>query len=469
MLSIFENDGQLSRRAMLRIGAMGLGGLSLSQLLAARAIGAKKQQSFTTGKSVIFLLLQGGPSQHETFDPKMDAPEAVRTVGGVAQTSIPGVTFGAKMSNLARLADRVGVVRSYSTGNGGHNLQPLVGAATNNANIGSYYSRLVGANDPATGMPTNVLLSGTAVDPMGQGPDKRFGNLRATGDLGPSTEAFAPGGGSALQNDMKLSLPSDRFLQRKELLSSLDQLRRHVDATGAMEGVDKFREQAYDVVFKGVADAFDLSQEDPRTIARYDTSHFERPRSFYEGRTNGNKDREWYQANARTLGKLLLLARRLCERGCGFVTVTTRFVWDMHADKNNMGVSTGMEAVGQPLDHAISAFIEDCQARGLLDDILLVATGEMGRTPKVNKNGGRDHWGRLAPLFFTGGGITHGQVIGQSTRDGGEPAVDAYNTGNLLGTIMHTMFDFGEMRLVQGLPSDVVRFVSAGEPIRGLF
>lgn len=469
MLSIFENDTRLSRRALLQVGGLGLGGLSLSHLLAARALSASGEKPFTTGKSVIFLLQQGGPSQHETFDPKIDAPEAVRTVGGVTQTSVPGTIFGATMSQMAKHADKVAVVRSYATGNGGHNIQPLVGPASQDANIGAYYSRLVGANDPSTGMPTNVLLSGNSVEPNGLGPDKRFGNLKSAGSLGRAAEAFSPGGGSALQEDMKLSLPEDRLFDRRQLLSTLDRMRRDVDAQGGMEGVDKFRQQAYEMVLKGVADAFDLTKEDPRTIARYDTSKYVRSRSFYEGRSNGNNDRMWYQANARTLGKVLLLARRLCEAGCGFVTVTTRFVWDMHADKNNLGVERGMEAVGQPFDHAVSAFIEDCQDRGLLDDILLVTAGEMGRTPKVNNRGGRDHWGRLSPLMLCGGGITNGQVIGQSTRDGGEPLTSPYDTSHLISTIMHTLFDVGQMRITRGLSGDAVRFAQSGEPIRELF
>jgi hypothetical protein len=293
--------------------------------------------------------------------------------------------------------------------------------------------------------------------------------LKSAGNLGRAAEAFSPGGGSALQDDMKLSLSEDRLFDRRQLLSSLDGLRRELDARGGLEGVDKFRQQAYDMVLKGVADAFDLSKEDPRTIARYDTSQYVRPRSFYEGRSNGGKDRMWYQANARTLGKVLLLARRLCEAGCGFVTVTTRFVWDMHGDNNNLGVERGMEAVGQPFDHAISAFIEDCRERGLSDDILLVSTGEMGRTPKVNARGGRDHWGRLTPLLLSGGGITSGQMIGQSTRDGGEPFADPYDTSNLIATIMHTLFDIGQLRITRGLSGDAMRFVLSGEPIRGLF
>jgi len=122
-----------------------------------------------------------------------------------------------------------------------------------------------------------------------------------------------------------------------------------------------------------------------------------------------------YADHGRTLGKLLLLARRLCEAGCGFVTINTNFVWDMHADSNNPSTREGMGYVGLPFDHAVSAFIEDVEARGLSDRILLVACGEMGRTPRVNKNGGRDHWGNLGPLLFHGGGLKMGQVIGQST------------------------------------------------------
>ena len=460
MLSIFGDDARLSRRAMLRIGGLGLGGFTLSQLLAAQALSANAEKPFTTGKSVIFLLQQGGPSQHETFDPKVDAPDAVRTVGGATQTSVPGTAFGAAMSQLSKHADKLAVVRSFSTGNGGHNIQPLVGKASQNANIGAYFARLVGANNPTTGMPTNVLLSGKAVEPNGMGPDERFGNLQSAGDLGRGAEAFSPGGGSALQKDMQLSLSEDRFFDRRQLLTTLDRLRRDVDSQGGIEGVEKFRQQAYEMVLKGVADAFDFSKEDPRTIERYDTSRYLLPRPYYEGRSNGSKDRMWYQSNARTLGKLLLLARRLCEAGCGFVTVTTRFVWDMHADKNNLGVERGMEAVGKPFDHAVAAFIEDCQQRGLSDDILLVTSGEMGRTPKINARGGRDHWGRLTPLMMYGGGITNGQLIGQSTRDGGEPAVDPYNTSNLISTIMHTLFDLGEVRIRRELPGDAVRFRS---------
>ncbi|MFT5528349.1 MAG: hypothetical protein ACI9HK_006338, partial [Pirellulaceae bacterium] len=126
------------------------------------------------------------------------------------------------------------------------------------------------------------------------------------------------------------------------------------------------------------------------------------------------------------------------------------------------------DAVIRPYDHAVSAFIEDCKERGISDDIVLVSTGEMGRTPKINARGGRDHWGRLTPLMLSGGGFTRGQVIGQSTRDGGEPDTEAITTDNLISTIMHSLFDVGQLRITQGLPTDLVRFISSGTPINGL-
>ncbi|MCC6417338.1 MAG: DUF1501 domain-containing protein [Gemmataceae bacterium] len=161
-------------------------------------------------------------------------------------------------------------------------------------------------------------------------------------------------------------------------------------------------------------------------------------------------------------------ARRLCEAGCGFVLVNTEFVWDMHQDQNNLGVREGMDFVGAPFDRAVAAFIEDCEARGLREKILLVATGEMGRTPQLQANGGRNHWGRLTPLFLYGGGLTRGQVIGRSTRDGGAPAAEPLNSRNLIATIMHTLFRVGEVRLTPGLPSDVLRVITENQPIPGL-
>jgi len=447
---------------MLTVGSLGLGGLSLSHLLA-----ANNEKPITTGKSVIFLLQHGGPTQFETFDPKLDVPDGIRTVGGVTKTRIPGVTFGSTMQHLAAMADKCAIVRSYRSGSNGHSTRPIIGEASLKANMGSLYARLAGTNHPETGLPMNVTLYPNSIDPEALGADDRFGKFTQTGPLAKSYEPFVPGGGSELQKNLELVFPAERFNDRRALLTALDRLKTEVDNSGTLEGLDRFRQQAYEMVIRGVASSFDISQESPGTIARYDTSRWVNEKA-YAHKSNGNSQRRWYQNNAQTLGKLLLMARRLCEAGCGFVTVTTRFVWDMHADKNNLGVTEGMDAVGAPFDHAVSAFIEDCEARGLGDKILLVATGEMGRTPRINKNGGRDHWGGLTPLLLYGGGITHGQVIGRSERDGSKPASSPYDSSNLLGTIMHTLFDFGELRVKQGLPNELIQHVASATPISGL-
>jgi len=243
----------------------------------------------------------------------------------------------------------------------------------------------------------------------------------------------------------------------------LDRMRWALDASGKAEGLDEIREQAFRTILGGVAGAFDLEKEDPRVVARYDTAPLMRPDQI---------SRKWnnykhYVDHARSLGKLMLLARRLCEAGVGFVTITTSFVWDMHADVNNAGVSEGMQYMGLPFDHAVSAFLEDVEARGLSDQILLVCSGEMGRTPQINGTGGRDHWGNLAPLMLAGGGLEMGQVIGQSTRDAGEPLTSPIRINNLVATVLHTLVDVSELRLIPGMPDDVVRAASA-DPIPGL-
>ena len=155
----------------------------------------------------------------------------------------------------------------------------------------------------------------------------------------------------------------------------------------------------------------------------------------------------------------MLLARRLCERGAGFVTVTTNFVWDMHADGNNAPMVEGMSYMGAPLDHAVSAFLEDVEVRGLSKKILLVVCGEMGRTPRLNKGGGRDHWGNLAPLLLAGGGLEMGRVIGQSTRNAGDAATEPVRIKHLIGTIVNAMVDVGKLRVQRGVPREVLTMV----------
>jgi hypothetical protein len=460
----FREAGHWHRRQFLRVGGLALGGLTLSDWLATRLAAAGAKKLPLKDRSVIFLFMHGGPSQFETFDPKMDAPSNIRSATGEIQTTLPGITFGSTFTQLARLAHKFSIVRSFVTGDGNHDIKPVLGADTLRANMGSLYSSIAGTARPNTAMPTNVALFPRSVAPKAQAAVMEFGNFEGTGELGRTFAPFVPGAGAAAQQDMQLNLPAGRFHDRRALLGALDDWKRWADAGGAVEGFSAYQQQAFDALHRGVSDAFDLSREDPRLIERYDTAAL-LPR---ERISRQWKNIEHYATNALTLGRQLLLARRLCERGVGFVTVTTSFIWDMHADENNAPMTVGMDYVGRPFDRAVSAFIEDVEARGLRDKILLVCCGEMGRTPGINKNGGRDHWGNLAPLMLYGGGLRMGQVIGQSSRDGGEPASEPVTMKDLLATIMHTLLDIGEVRLMPGVPTRVVEAMTRGEPIRGL-
>ncbi|MFT5470102.1 MAG: hypothetical protein ACI8UO_005226 [Verrucomicrobiales bacterium] len=460
MLTVSDNSVSTSRRELLRIGSLGLAGLSLPTLLASRAAAGKGPNPLT-GKSVIFLFQQGGPSQFETFDPKVDVPSAIRTVGGTVPTTIPGVHFGAALPQLAKLAKKISVVRSFTTRNAGHNIQPIVSPASLDANIGVHYSRVAGTTHPQSGMPTNAVIFPQTVVPGAPRPSAR-GNLASTGPYSPVYAPFVAGSGGQLQEDMTLNLDRERFLaDRREILSQLDSVNREIDAYGRMNAVDELQRQAFEVILNGgVAKAFDLSNEDPKTVARYDTAHYARKDNWAKVKRG---KAGYYTAHAESIGKLLLTARRLCEAGCGFVTIHAGYagVWDMHADGNNLDVKDGMDAIGRSFDHAVAAFIEDCESQGLGEDILLVCTGEMGRTPKINKNGGRDHWSRLAPLMLYGGGMDGGRVIGQSTSDGGEPNGDAQGPENLISTILNTTLNISDLRLLPDAPQTVLDLAAA--------
>jgi len=166
------------------------------------------------------------------------------------------------------------------------------------------------------------------------------------------------------------------------------------------------------------------------------------------------------------LGKQMLLARRLCEAGCGFVTVSD-CGWDMHANNNSPKNMTGLPPLTSQVDHAVAAFIEDLHERGLQDEILLAVTGEMGRTPRRNKNGGRDHYANLTTLLLAGGGLKMGQVIGQSDRLASQPATERYTPKNLMATIMGSVLDLGDVRVRPGL-GRVANVLTESDPIPGL-
>jgi uncharacterized protein (DUF1501 family) len=449
-----------SRREFLKVGGLGFGGLSLADLLRSQ-VQAASGGEVVRGKSVVLLFLQGGPSHIETFDPKMSAPSEIRSIFGEVQTKHPGITFGAHFPKLAALADRFSIVRSYGSGNAGHTYQAVASGGNKlNATMGALYARVAGTNHRVTGMPMNTLILPEAIDPelqMGKNFETNaLPTLTAPGDLGPTYAAFDPQGGGVLKQNMELKLPRSRFDDRKSLLSNLDRIRRQVDATGMLAGLDKYQQQAFDVIVGGVADAFDLSKEDPKTIARYDTSHL----------FSQKESQSWFdmKRSSNLLGKQMLLARRLCEAGCGFVTVSD-CGWDMHSNRNSPKNLGAMEWLGPQVDHAVSAFIQDLEERGLSDKILLVVTGEMGRTPRINKNGGRDHYGNLTPLLFAGGGLKMGGVVGQSDKHATEPQTKPYRPEHLLATVMHVLFDIAELRIAPGVPRDIIQAAAEGEPI----
>ena len=452
-----------SRREFLRIGGLGLlGGLTLPDLLRVRAATAAAGRS-VRDRSVVLLFLSGGPSHIEFFDPKMTAPAEFRSITGEIQTRLPGITFGATFPRLAEMTDRLAIVRSYASGRADHTyLIPASGGNSMKATMGALYARVAGVNNPATGMPTNVLVLPEAVEP-GLRMQSNFETgalptLTDPGELGANYRAFDPSAGSATRQNMELRIAQDRFDDRRSLLQQFDTLRYDIDAHDVMASADRFQQQAFDVIARGVADAFDLRREDPRVLARYDTSGIV---------TNASLQR-WYDMRraSNLLGKQMLLARRLCEAGCGFVTVSD-CGWDMHANENsprNMGLLPHMTL---QVDHAVSAFLEDVHARGLDDKILLVITGEMGRTPRINNNGGRDHHANLTTLAFAGGGLRMGQVIGRSDRIASAPATERYGPPHLMATIMHTLLDIGEVRVQREL-GRVANVISEGQPIPGL-
>jgi hypothetical protein len=282
----------------------------LSELLALKALGAS-QKRLLKDKSVIFLFMHGGPSQFETFDPKMDAPSEIRSVTGEIKTAIPGVTFGGTMERLAKLADKFSIVRSFVTGDSVHDIKTIVGKDTLQANLGSLYSRIAGPLRQGSAMPTNVALFPQAISSAAGPVIKKFGDFTSSGELGATYQPFVPGAGSGAQADMTLSMPQARLDDRRTLLSSLDLWKRQMDSSGVVSGMSEFQSLAFDVLRRGVSDAFDLSREDPRLIARYDTSRL-LPKDRISTQWN---NREHYADNAAAHGAPSLRARlRLCHR-----------------------------------------------------------------------------------------------------------------------------------------------------------
>jgi uncharacterized protein DUF1501 len=407
-------DGS-TRRDFLKVGALGLGGLMLPDLLRARARAAAQGQP-TRNTSVVWLWLGGGPTQVETFDPKPDAPVEFRSTVDHVQTALPGVQFGGVFPKLAANADKLAVVRSFAHSNSGHGggthwvmtgynfPQADNGGGQNKPGIGAIISRFRGANNPATGLPTYVRFGGT----LGDGPAW----------LGAPYAPFDVGGNA--QQDMNLKVAMDNLGDRRSLLKGFDDLNRSIDRSGGMTGLDSFDAQAFDLILSKARDTFDVNREEPRTRDRF----------------------------GKGLGEQLLVARRLCEAGVGFVTLHFGG-WDMHG-----GIAQAMKNLGPQVDHAVAAFLEDTADRGIDQDILLVITGEFGRTPRINQGAGRDHWAPLSTLALAGGGLRMGQVVGESTSKAETPKTSPISPQDLMATVFQVL----------GLPQDLHYNDPSGRP-----
>lgn len=404
------------RREFLKIGTLGLSGLTLSKLLAARSRAAHEGTA-TKDTSVVWLWLGGGATHIETFDPKPDAPAEFRSVVGAVQTSLPGVQIGGLLPKMAQQAHRMAFVRSFAHNNSGHaggthyvmtgvDHPPAdAGEPPIKPSIGSIVARVRGSSNSRTGIPTYVRLAGLYAD----GPNW----------LGASFAPFDTGGQA--RNNMNLSIDLGRLDNRRGLLNQLDRLNRQIDRSGLMEGLDQFETQAFDLILGHAKEAFDLEKEDPRL-------------------------REEYNRAGTALGDQLLLARRLCEAGVGFVTLhyaNSYQAWDMHER-----IQPQLEQACPPLDHAVSTFLEDLAQRGLDQKILLVITGEFGRTPRINGSAGRDHWGPLCTLALAGGGLRMGQVVGESTSKAELPKTAPINPRDLMATIFHVLGISPEVQLL---------------------
>ncbi len=394
-----KNCEGTSRRDFMRVGALGFGGLTLADAMWAQA--GSDSPSARNDKSVIWLWLSGGPTHVETFDPKMTAPAEYRSVTGEVQTKLPGVTLGGNFERLAQVADKMAFVRSFAHTNSGHsggthyvmtgydNRLADNGAVPQRPSMGSILSRVRGTNHPETGLPTFVRMNGVYAD----GP----------AFLGTAYGPFDPSGEA--RRNMALQVDKTRLGSRRELLAGIDNLRRDVDRSGVMEGLDSFEQQAFNLILSRSQQAFDLKYEDPRVVDRYGSG----------------------------LGQQLLQARRLTEAGCGFVSINFGG-WDMHGN-----IKQSMDNLGPKVDRAVAALVEDLDQRGQLDDTLVVISGEFGRTPKINGGGGRDHWAPLSTLALAGGGLRMGQVVGESAEKVDVPKTNPIRPQDLMATIFHVL------------------------------
>ncbi len=422
--------GLLSRRDLLRVGAVGLASTVFPWATPAAQAPAK-------AKSVLVLWMAGGVTHIDSFDPKPDAPTEIRGSLSSIQTALPGVRFGEVMPCLAKEATKLAVLRGYSSGNDDHfhsQAMALSGRLvtpaqiTTEPNIGSLVAHLLG---PRAGLPAYIAVPGTTRP----GPPPK--NLFVGGWLGREYDPFCTGGKPAHEdftarvkeaseerfNQQALALPvdvgADRLSQRRSLLHQLDGALARAEKAGVEETMRRQFESAFAMLLAPkVRQAFDLSAEPSALRDQY-------------GRTK--------------IGQRCLLARRLVEAGARFVMVDYGYdpefgnLWDNHnaAGQNHpplcQMVKLPYHLAGT--DRAFAALLADLDTRGLLGQTLVVFLTEFGRTPRFNKQGGRDHWGKAGSLFLAGGGVRGGQVIGQTDRQGAEVKSQRCTPADVAATI----------------------------------
>ena len=390
-------DG-LTRRSFLQVGTLGLGGLALPEFFRIRAEGADRGVGRIGGaqRSVILIWLSGGPGHMETWDPKPDAPSGFRGPLGAIGTSLPGVHLGELLPEQAKRMDRLAILRTVNHGTGDHTK-------------GNHWM-LTGYEGPAFNAPDNhiqrrpsigsaaAVLKG--VQGSGMPPYVAVPHLRGGTDNLFHYAAYLGGGANPFivesdPNDPKyrvrnLLLPRGvtlgRLEDRRRMLAAMDQVRR--DADVKLRDLDAYHERAFGMLTgASVARAFDIEAEDPKLRDKY-------------GR--------------HTFGQSAILARRLVEAGTPFVTVNC-VPWDHHGTAPQLKTEEGGQKLITPLDRAIGALIDDLIERGLYDSTLVVAMGEFGRTPRMNKDAGRDHWGHTFSVLMGCGSMRMGQVIGRSS------------------------------------------------------
>lgn len=466
MFTLYGNGRQktcegYTRRELLQVGTLGIGGLTLSSLLSASA-GAAGGRPLIKDKAVVLLNLQGGASHIETFDPKMTAPAEYRAMFGEVKTKLPGVTFGSHFPKLASWADRMAIVRCFQHGISSHEKAAhhvMAGGNPTGGNMASVFARIAGTTSHRTGMPNAAVVRPPAVGERYKNLGRRFDDFAVNpGSLPPACKPFDPSAGGEIIQNMKLRIPEGRLDDRRRLLGSLDQFKRRADQADLLRGADRFEQQAFDVIMGGMSDAFDIGKEDPKLVARYDTGMFEIP----EWLTRSKSSKE--SPSPIALGKQMLLARRLVEADCRFITITSAG-WDMHGNRNTFTINEGMPILGPAVDKAVTAFLQDLEDRGLSERVLLVITGDFGRTPRIEESGGRGHWGELCTLAFAGGGLPMGQIIGQSDSTAAVPDGEVVTAGNVFATIMGTLVDLAELRIASDAPTEIIAYLNANKPI----